>query len=296
MMERASGLLVVGFSIAVASRGDGAPMPEVDPRVMSFRSIPARLMKAYRYPSAMRSVFALVAFALQACAAGTALSSYPRRQIDRPYTLPAGVDALGSGIGGSVAHDNNGGPTVFLGLRPISWSVSLSDDWMLDFNPVPSAISYQFVRTDDQLLGATLSWGLGFGSEGVLITPALSVAHRMRLARSWAWSTVASGRLSRWTEQPRWGWSAAVVTGPLWQVTDTFSLQPAIAVSVARTNLLLSGLPMLQTARLTVPFGLAASLSLARQWDIDASVSYNGIGYPNGYGAYEGSLAFVHFW
>jgi hypothetical protein len=50
-------------------------------------------------------------------------------------------------------------------------------------------------------------------------------------------------------------------------------------------------------ARLTVPVGLQASLSLKRQWDIEASFSYDGIGYEDGgYRTYTGSLAFVHFW
>ena len=161
---------------------------------------------------------------------------------------------------------------------------------------MPSSISRQLVRTDDQLLGATLAWGVGFGSQGLLVQPSLVVEHRQRLSRSWAWTTAASGSVSHWTDQAAWGWNASLGAGPLWQVTETFSLQPGVALSVGRRNLLFSSLPLMPSARLTVPVDLQGRLSLTRQWDIDAWFAYDGIGYENGYRRYTGSLAIVHFW
>jgi hypothetical protein len=102
--------------------------------------------------------------------------------------------------------------------------------------------------------------------------------------------------VTRWTDQSAWGWSASLGAGPLWQVTETLSLQPGVALSVGRTNLLFSGLPLMPSARLVVPLGVQASLSLTRQWDIDASFTYDGIGYESGYNRYTATLAFVHFW
>jgi hypothetical protein len=236
------------------------------------------------------------AFCLQACAAGTELSSYPRRQIDRPYTLPSGVDAWEVNLGGRVARENVRS-TGELQLQPLSWHVPLSDDWMLDLTPLPSGIAYQFVRTDDQLLGAKLALGWAFGSEGFLFAPLLRVDHRMRLTSFLAWTTTASGMSWRWTDEPAWGWSLGASTGPLWQVTDTFALQPAISVAAARSHLLggLYSYP-LDTADLIVPVGMGASLGLARQWDVNASFNYDGIGAPPGYRIYSATLAAAHFW
>jgi hypothetical protein len=93
-----------------------------------------------------------------------------------------------------------------------------------------------------------------------------------------------------------WGWSAGISTGPIWQVTDTFALRPVLSVSVARTHLLLPGLPLAQTAQLLVPLGLDANFSVARQWDLDAGFSFDRIGRANGYTAYTGSVALTHFW
>ena len=238
----------------------------------------------------------LAALGSVACTAGAGLSGYPRSQIDRPYTLPAGVDSWATRAAGTYARDDLRSSTFVPVPWPLFWGHSLSDDWTLGFTPLPSAISRQLVRTDDQLLGATLAWGLGFGSEGLLIAPSLTIAHRVRLSRSWAWTTAVSGSAWHWTDQTGWGWGAAVGAGPLLQVTEAFSVQPGIALSVARTNLLFSGLPLMPAARLTVPLDLEGRLSLTRQWDVDAVFSYDGIGYENGYRRYTASLALVHFW
>jgi hypothetical protein len=230
------------------------------------------------------------------CTAGAAISGYPRSHIDRPYTLPAGVHTWATRAAGAYARDDFASTTFIPIPWPLFWGVPLSDEWTLGLSPVPSSISRQIVRTDDQLLGATLSWPLAFGSQGVLIAPFLTVSHRLRLSRSWAWATAASGIVSRWTDQGSWGWNASAGAGPLWQVTEMLWLQPGVALSVGRTNLLLSGLPLMPAPRWVVPVGLQAGLSLARQWDLDASFTYDSIGYESGYRRYAASLALVHFW
>ena len=132
-------------------------------------------------------------------------------------------------------------------MTPVGWDLSLSDDSTLHLSPLQLGISRQMVRTEDSWLGATLGFGVGAGSEGVLHSPNLGLAHRIRLTRSVAWSTAVAGRLSRWTDQPAWGWSATLAGGPLWQVTEAVALQPLVGVSVGRSNLLCA------TCRLTAP-------------------------------------------
>jgi len=235
-------------------------------------------------------------FAFVACTARTALKDYPRSRIDRPYTLPAGVDTWTTSAVGSYASDNYGSNNFVPVPWPLNWGVSLSDTWTLELSPLPLAVSHELLRTEDQLLGARLSCGLGFGSEGVLVFPTVRIDHRVRLARRWAWGSDASVGVTRWTNQPSWGWSAGIASGPIWQVTDTFALQPVVSVSLARSQLLLPGLPLAQTARVLVPLGLDATFSVGRQWDLDAGFSYDRIGRTNGYTAYSGSLALTHFW
>jgi hypothetical protein len=236
----------------------------------------------------------LACVAFQACAARTALNEYPRAVIDRPFTLPDGVDSWHLGVSGSYGRDDFSS-TGAVGV-PLGWTISLSDDWNLNLSPLPLGISHQFLRTDDQWLGASLNLGLGGGSKGLLVAPSLGVAHRIRVARTLAWSTAVYGRGSRWTDQSAWGWSATIAGGPLWQVTEKFSLQPLVGVSVARSTLLLSGLPLDSTSRIIVPLGLGATFSAARQWDVDAALAYDGIGYENGYRAFSATVRVVQFW
>jgi hypothetical protein len=35
---------------------------------------------------------------------------------------------------------------------------------------------------------------------------------------------------------------------------------------------------------------------MARQWDVQAAVEYDGIGYEGGYRAFGGPVGFAHFW
>jgi len=181
-------------------------------------------------------------------------------------------------------------------MTPVGWDLSLSDDSTLHLSPLQLGISRQMVRTEDSWLGATLGFGVGAGSEGVLLSPNLGLAHRIRLTRSVAWSTAVAGRLSRWTDQPAWGWSATLAGGPLWQVTEAVALQPLVGVSVGRSNLLLRDLPLDRTSRVTFPLALGATLSVARQWDVQTALAYEGISYEGGYRAFTGTVGFAHFW
>jgi len=83
----------------------------------------------------------LCAAAVHACAARTALNDYRRAVIDRPFTLPAGVDSFHVGILGGYARDdfNSAGRAG----APVGWDLSLSDDSTLHLSPLQLGISRQ---------------------------------------------------------------------------------------------------------------------------------------------------------
>jgi hypothetical protein len=236
----------------------------------------------------------ILAAPLLACTAGTALNGYPRTQIDRPYTLPAGVDAWSVGTGFAVARDDTESKLLILLLGP-EWDLSLSDDWGLILGP-SLGVSHQLLRDDRQKLAATLVMSAGVGSDGFLFAPSLRIDHQLRLSRRWAWSTALTGSASRWTDRPGWAWGGGVGTGPLWQATETLALQLSLALSFFRNQLGLLGLSSVRADRWAVSPALGASWSLGRQWELGASVGYERIGYSNGYREFWVTGSVVNFW
>jgi hypothetical protein len=247
------------------------------------------------HPRSRRAVVASLAILLSGCAAREALNRYPRAEIDRPYTLPEGVVTWTGAVAVTRARDDFESH-VFAGVSPLAWAVPLSDTWTLHATPFAPAISHQLLRTDDQWLGARLGIGFGLGSEGVLLAPELTMSHRIRLSSNVAWGTGIGGSFSRWTEQPTSGWGVTAATGPLWQIAETFAVEPAVGLSYARRHLALGAWPLESSAHLSVPLALAATFSVSRQWDLHASFEYDGIGYDNGYREYTGTFRVVHLW
>ena len=236
----------------------------------------------------------LAAFALAGCTAGTALIKQPRAQIDRPYTLPAGVDAWGIGATVAVGKDDTSSSTAFIGI-PLEWGVSLADDWALLLGS-RLGLAHQFLDDGRQRIGARVSLSPGFGSGGVLLAPSLGVDHRLRLAPRWAWESALLGNASRWSGGSSWGWGAGVSTGPLFQVTDRFALGASASLFLARSYLLLPGAPIAPSGRLEGSAGLGASWSLARQWELGVSLGYARRASADGYRQLWVGAGVTNFW
>ena len=60
--------------------------------------------------------------------------------------------------------------------------------------------------------------------------------------------------------------------------------------------MLLRDLSLDRTSRVTFPLALGATLSVARQWDVQTALAYEGISYEGGYRAFTGTVGFAHFW
>lgn len=239
-------------------------------------------------------IASLAAFALAGCTAGTALTKEPRAQIDRPYTLPAGVDAWATGVTVVVGKDDTSPSTPFVRI-PLEWGVSLADDWTLLLGS-SLGLAHQFLDDGRQRIGAQISLVPAFGSSGALLAPSLSIDHRLRLAPRWAWDSALIGNASRWTGGPSWSWGAGVTTGPLFELTDTFALSLSASLFVARSYLRLPGAPIAPSGRLEGSAGLGANWSLARQWDLGFSIGYQRRANTNGYRQLWVGAGVTNFW
>jgi hypothetical protein len=55
-------------------------------------------------------------------------------------------------------------------------------------------------------------------------------------------------------------------------------------------------LPLDHTTRVTLPLALGGTFTVARQWDVQTALAYEGIGHEGGYRAFTGTVGFAHFW
>lgn len=236
------------------------------------------------------------------CTSGPELQKYPRTQMDRPYTLPKGVATWETLIPTGYFSDNTG--SFFLPPIPIPlfWKSSLSDDWTLNWVPLPLSISHQFSYSKEAVWGATFGLGFGYASSiGLVVAPSLSLYQRTKLGEKLAWETTPGASAQFKEKGGNQEWQFGLTTGPLFQLSDRFALSPTIGISVANgyrnaaslADLTVAPLPL---TRVTVPLSLKAAWSLGRQWDMDTSYSFYGIGHANGYRAHVGVIHFVHYW
>ena len=241
----------------------------------------------------MKRLFPLAAL-LAGCTAGTALKDYPRRVIDRPYTLPEGVAAWSTGAEVTRGSDETQSAT-FLQI-PLLWDLALSNDWNLLLGD-SFGVAHQFLDDGHQRIGAALSIRPAISSDaGFLFAPSLRFDHRVRLWQRWAWNSALFGNASRWTGRPRWSWGVGVGTGPLFQATETFALGISLDFFFARSYLVLPGDPLSSSGRGETSASIAASWSLGRQWDLGASIGYLRTENANGYRALFGGLTVANLW
>ena len=238
--------------------------------------------------------FALLVPALCACTAGSALTREPRSQIDRPYTLPSGVDQWSTGVVIALGMDDTVSGAFF--RIPLQWEVSLSDDWGLLLGSA-LGIEHQFFNDGRQRLGAQLTFEPLFASDlGALFAPSLGFGYRVRLSPRWAWNSGLTGSAGRWTGRPVWTWGVGAGTGPMLQLTETMVLSASATVFLGRTYLTLPGAPLAPSAALDLSGALGAGWSLSRQWDLGVSVGYERRARSAGYHQIWGGVGIANTW
>ena len=252
----------------------------------------------------MRSFFTIcfLAFSvlwLSACTSSPELQKYPRAEIDRPYTLPKGVATWTTLIPTGYFSDDSS--SFFLPPIPIPivWQSSLSDDWTLEWSPLPLSVSHQISYSKEQVLGFSTGLSLlGYDtSSGAVLNPLLSLYHRFRLGESWAVETIPSLNAQFQTKRNPWTWSAGISSGLLFQLTETFAIKPRVGLNFSRGyQAVVAEVEPERNTRLTIPLSLLTSWSFHRQWNLDAHYIYSRIGQQRGYSSHTGLFSVVHYW
>lgn len=258
------------------------------------------MAKALSMRAAVFTSLAVISL-LASCTSGPELQKYPRTQIERPYTLPKGVATWQTFVPTGYFSDNTS--TSFLPPIPIPlvWQSSLSDNWTLNWVPLPLSVSHQISYSKEQVWGATFGMGFGYASSlGLVLAPTLSLYQRYKVGTNWALETTPTVSGQYHTKGEPWEWSVGLSSGPLFQLTDTFALTPKVGVFVERGYRNTDSIADLSvetenSTQVTVPLSLNAEWSFHRQWDFNATYSFHRIGHARGYTAHVGLLSLVHY-
>jgi opacity protein-like surface antigen len=248
---------------------------------------------------------------LSGCASGPELDKYPRRQIERPYTLPDGVAAWTLTAGWQHSSIQQNDPMVAQytdtsssAVLNSTWQQSLSDDWTLLWLPIPLGVMHQFTKTESDMVGATFAMGFAYSSlNGFDLRPTLSLQERHYFSKNLALDITPSfSPRIPFQEGQSFDWAAGVSVAPFLQLTDALAFQPGLTLGAVRQSspkygLIASNDVLTANAnQFVLPLFAQLSWNLSRQWDLKASYSYSSIGYKDDYKNHTGALSTVFYW
>ena len=242
-------------------------------------------------------------FILVGCASGPALEKYSRTALERPYTLPEGVATWQIPALGGYLKDDFGSATLIPIPAPVVWQSSLTDNWTLNWGPLPLSVSHQIDYSSASVLGTTFGFsGLGYSSDnGLMLLPTANLYWRKIFSKEWGLEVIpAFTSLISTQGADTFVWEASVGVGPMYQATEHLAFRFAVQPSIS-SNYYLASLGSVSTrptggARFTLPLSVGTVWSFHRQWDFRANYSFNAIGQLNNYQAHLVHLNFVHFW
>jgi len=250
--------------------------------------------------------FTLLAFLMAAtcgCASGPQLESYPRREIERPYTLPEGVAAWHIPTIFGYIRDNSSLKTLPPVPFPLLWESSISDNWNLIWSPVPLGFAYQISNDDKVRNGVSVLTSLSYSdSSGLRLQPHLAYSFRYKFSSNLALVVEPSFKPDiPFKSGEKFLWFGGIAVGPLFQLSNTFSLQPAVSLDIAHGRANNSSdyyddSEISEKTDTSAGVGVSSVWSISRQWDLRSSYGYSGIGAGNGYRSQIAALDFVHLW
>ena len=246
---------------------------------------------------------ALFLMVLGGCTASQNLDRYPRRNIDRPATLPEGVKSWGGSFWVLDRSDDFASATWREYQIPYVNRVGVTDRLTVHklFLMLPLALQYEIARTERSFLSGGLGLTeFGYSSrDGWISAIGLGLWHRFHATSSFAWDSSVSADLRSGDDRDDRAPSVLrVAIGPIFQLHDALSagLRGRLLLSESRRLDLFSsrfwhpshgGMRTQGTVWITWNFH--------RQWDCSATYTRDGSGYENGYEGQSWNVGFTHF-
>jgi hypothetical protein len=256
----------------------------------------------------------ITVFALAGCAATPKLADYPRREIDRPVTLPKGVTSWGMHGSYSVERyrfDYTGervtDQSVYAAI-PSQYQTSLSDEWNLVWYPIPIAAIYSIRNDSAATTGLTLGYGFRFSNYGNTAAELYAAYfHRQKLTPDFA--IEFSPSLAPWIpigENAKWDLQASLGVGPFVQIGEFLAARAGMRAVLRRdSTTVMSGdlfsskgldITTTYTWRMVYPLYAGLNWSVGRQWDIGGTLEYQKLGEANDYSNFQVAYELRHFW
>lgn len=239
-------------------------------------------------------------FTFTGCAATGNLDLYPRRQIDRPYTLPKGL-ATWEPDWYSHSLKSSSGSTKATNFNALVWTQSLSDDLNIVWHPLPLILRYQIDRTDRNVYGVSLGvskfgystddkWTIGMVMSGGLrhnfndwlaLVTTLSLEHVIRTKGN-------SGD----------SWGAELSAGPFFQITDDIAILPKIYYALEHNypSAIYKPETLESKTYSLVPLSILISWNLSRQWEFQINYQDKSIGYPTDIREESIAIRMINYW
>lgn len=237
------------------------------------------------------------------CAARDPVQKLSQREIDRPYTLPYGIGGWETQVSLGLFQNPQTSSLIPM-ANPFIWHSPLSNDFMLEFFPLPLGIKYQVSHSENGYIGVSFYAGATFSSdEGFRFKPSLNWSRRDFIDKNIALqSDLSFNPIVAFNNAP-FIWSAVFWFGPLWQISETVAVQPRAGVTLHQDDIPDTEMvdregpirPGTET-RFGIPLGLQAFWNFDRQWSLDGAYSYYRLGEVNGFSAHLLLVQLGHYW
>lgn len=245
----------------------------------------------------------LLSFSVFGCAARQKLDTYPQRHIDRPYTLPKGINYWKTTIYYGHWKDNEYDGKDYFVPNPFYWNQPITDNLNLIWSPLPFALQYQFVNTQKHTFGTSAGISeLGYASDGDWSFDLfISGDYKYKLSDSTA-------IINKLTFEESFGfddyesWGVDFQCGPLFQIRDNLAVTPFFHLSVDRADNWYYSLDdedeknRQEETKWSFPISLGIDWSLNQQLDLNVTYTYSALGYSNDYVGHHFTTSIVHFW
>lgn len=247
------------------------------------------------------SISMVVSLSIFGCAAREKLDTYPQRHIDRPYTLPKGINSWTTNIHYAHYKDQyDDGDSQFF-ANPLIWNQPITDNLNLIWSPLPLSLQYQLIHTEKCTVGVFGAMGIGYSStEGLLLNPFISAYYKIKLSDSIA----IENRLAvenEFGDADDDAWEVDFQSGPLFQIRDNLAISPRLHLAIDNID----GPDYSfdrddkfeqKETQYALPISLWIGWSLNKQFDLNFEYTYKELGYSNDFEGHEFTASIVHRW